>query len=92
MASICGITFLSTEPVQSTAMSGLVALMAFAMWSVTEILSFFVWPTTTPRSRPILVGSMSTAPTMVNPLRVAHCLTTAVPMGPSPMCSVRMPI
>ena len=47
-------------------------------------------PTTSPRSRPTLAGSMSMAPTILKPGRAATCLTMAAPIGPSPKCMTRM--
>ena len=47
-------------------------------------------PATSPRSLPILAGSMSTAPTILKPLRDATCRTTATPMGPRPKCRTRI--
>jgi hypothetical protein len=47
-------------------------------------------PATSPRSFPTLAGSISTAPTILNPLRTATCRTTAAPMGPRPKCTTRI--
>src|SRR5205814_3125677 len=47
-------------------------------------------PTTSPRSRPTFAGSMSMAPTILNPGRDATCFTMAAPIGPSPKCITRM--
>ena len=47
-------------------------------------------PTTSPRSRPILAGSTSTPPTILNPGRLDTCLRMAAPIGPRPKCITRM--
>ena len=84
IASICGSTFFSDELVHITTTSGFVALIAFFASSDTLTRSARPTPATSPRSLPTLAGSMSTAPTILNPLRSATCLTTAAPIGPSP--------
>ena len=63
-ASICGITLLSDELVHSTATSGLPLLIAPAASLVMRTFSFLSRPITSPRSRPILARSISTAPTI----------------------------
>src|SRR5262245_17548711 len=90
MASICGITLLIDELVHNTTMSGLAAFSAFFESPATMTPSRFLKPTTSPRSRPSLAGSMSIAPTILNPGRWAICLTIAAPIGPSPKCITRM--
>ena len=84
MVSICGITFLIDELVHSTTMCGFAAFNAVRASPDTLTLSRFGKPTTSPRSRPTLAGSMSIPPTILNPGRVATCLTMAAPIGPSP--------
>jgi hypothetical protein len=67
--SICGSTFFSDELVHSTATSGFDALIALRASSDTLTLSARPTPATSPRSRPTFAGSMSTAPTILKPLR-----------------------
>src|SRR5688500_1459568 len=88
--SICGSTRFSDEFVHNTATSGLLALIAFFASSMT--LTFSRRPTlqTSPRSLPVFAGSMSTAPTILKPLRLATWRTTAAPMGPRPKWITRM--
>ena len=69
MVSICGMTFFSDELVHSTTTSGFAALIAFFASSETLTFSWRPRPATSPRSRPTLAGSMSTAPTILKPLR-----------------------
>ena len=89
-ASNSGTTFLIEELVHSTATSGLTAFSVFVMSAVTGTRSFLPTPQTSPTSRPIFAGSMSTAPTSVKPFRAASCLTTPAPMGPRPMLTTLM--
>ena len=84
IASICGSTFFIDEFVHSTTTSGFAALIAFFASSETLTRRARPTPATWPRSLPTLAGSMSTAPTILNPLRSATCLTMAAPIGPSP--------
>src|SRR5688572_5657789 len=86
-SSNCGTTFFSDELVHSTATSGFVALIAFFKSPAIFTPSFRPTPVTSPRSRPIFAGSMSTAPTIFRPLRAATCRTTAAPIGPRPTCN-----
>ena len=88
--SNCGNTVFNDELVHSTATSGLVALIAFLASSMTGTLSRLLKPATSPRSRPAFAGSMSTAPTILNPFRAATCRTMPTPMGPRPKCNTRM--
>ena len=90
IVSICGTTFFIDELVQRTTTSGFVAFNAFAALSATFTPRRFDSPTTSPRSRPTFAGSMSMAPTILNPGRAAICLTIAAPIGPSPKCSTLM--
>ena len=52
--------------------------------SIRLTLSLRPTPATSPRSCPTFAGSMSTAPTILKPLRSATWRTTAAPMGPRP--------
>ena len=70
-ASNSGMTFFSDELVQSTATSGREARMVALMSLPTLTRSFRPTPQTSPRSLPTFAGSISTAPTMVRPLRLA---------------------
>src|SRR5262245_7241261 len=90
MVSICGTIFLIEELVHSTTTSGRAAFSAFAALSAIFTPSRFGRPTTSPRSRPTFAGSMSMAPTILNPGRAATCFTTAAPIGPSPKCITLM--
>ncbi len=84
-ASNSGTTFFSDELVHSTATCGRVALIVRVMSSPTFTFSRRPRPQTSPRSCPALLGSTSTAPTIVKPRRVATWRTTAAPMGPRPI-------
>ena len=90
IVSICGSTFLIDELVHSTTTSGFADFSAFAASPDTLTPSRLGRPTTSPRSRPTFAGSMSIAPTILNPGRDATCLTMAAPIGPSPKCITRM--
>ena len=65
-------TFASDELVQSTATSGLVALIAASTSSDHLDPQLASELGDSPRSRPTLAGSMSTAPTIFSPLRLGH--------------------
>src|SRR5262245_14112058 len=90
MVSIWGRIFASDELVQRTTTSGFEDLMAFCASLDTLMRSWRPRPATSPRSRPAFPGSISTAPTILNPLRAATCLTTPVPIGPRPKCRTLM--
>src|SRR5207302_8361115 len=90
IVSIWGITFLIDELVQRTTTSALVDLRALAASLDTLTSSRLFNPTTSPRSRPILAGSISTPPTILKPGRTATCLTMAAPIGPRPKWRTRM--
>jgi hypothetical protein len=87
-ASNSGTTRFRLELVQSTATSGLVARIVLAMSPAIFTRSLRPTPHTSPKSIPIFAGSMSTAPTILNPLRDETWRTTPAPIGPSPICSV----
>ena len=70
-ASSCGQTFFSAELVQRTATSGFVFRTAAAASAPTLTPVFRPRPTTSPRSRPALAGSMSTAQTTLKLFRAA---------------------
>ena len=70
---MAGITFASDDDVHSTATSGLDDFSARTASADTFTRSRRPSPTTSPRSRPALPGSMSTAPTIWKPLRDAIC-------------------
>src|SRR5262245_60225928 len=78
------------DDVHSTTTSGFAAFNAFAASPDTLTPSRFERPTTSPRSRPTLAGSISMPPTILNPGRCATCLTMAAPIGPSPKCITLM--
>src|SRR5215212_1134731 len=88
--SICGSTVLIEELVHRMTTSGFAALSALAASAETFAPSLLGRPTTSPRSRPTLAGSMSIAPTILKPGRAATCLTIAAPIGPSPKCMTLM--
>src|SRR6516165_10029368 len=90
IVSICGITSLREDAVQSMTTSGFADFNARAASPETLTPILFGRPTTSPRSRPILAGSMSMPPTILNPGRYAICLAMAAPIGPSPKCTTRM--
>src|SRR3954469_1714603 len=90
IVSICGSTALMDELVQRMTTSGLAAFSAFAASPDTFAPIRLDNPTTSPRSRPTFAGSMSMAPTILNPGREATCLTMAAPIGPSPKCMTLM--
>src|SRR6266481_4182242 len=71
-------------------MSGFADFSARAASPDTFTSSRFDRPTMSPRSRPTFAGSMSIAPTILNPGRDATCFTTAAPIGPSPKCITLM--
>src|SRR5688572_30577232 len=90
ISSNCGSTIFSDELVQTTATSGLVALIVRPVSSVTRTRSFRPASITSPRSRPTFCESTSTAPTILNPLRDAICRATSAPIGPNPTCITRI--
>src|SRR5216684_9141076 len=83
-------TFLISELVQCTTMSGLAAFSVFAAFSWTRRPRRLPRPTTSPRSRPTFAASMSIAPTILKPGLRATCLTMAAPIGPRPKCNTRI--
>src|SRR5712691_4334762 len=90
IVSICGSTFLIEELVHSTTTSGFADFSTLAASADTLAPRRLGIPTTSPRSRPTLAGSISMAPTILKPGRAATCLTMAAPIGPSPKCITRM--
>src|SRR5947207_9178016 len=90
IVAICGSTFFSDELVQRMTTSGFADFRAFTASPDTLTPSRFGSPTTSPRSRPTLAGSISIAPTILKPGRAATCLTIAAPIGPSPKCMTLM--
>src|SRR5713226_6562510 len=90
IVSIWGMTFLISELVQCTTMSGLAAFSAFAALSWTRSPRRLLRPTTSPRSRPTFAASISIAPTILKPGLPATCFTMAAPIGPRPKCNTRM--
>src|SRR5438309_28200 len=83
-------TFLISELVQSTTMSGLAAFSAFTALSWTRRPRRLPRPTTSPRSRPTFAASISIAPTILKPVLPATCFTMAAPIGPRPKCNTRI--
>ena len=89
IVSICGATPFSVELVHRRTTSGPVALSAARRSGSTLTRSFRSRPTISPRSRPALARSTSTAPTILSPRRAATCRTMPAPIGPSPTCKTR---
>src|ERR1700687_1025856 len=83
-------TFLISELVQWTTMSGLAAFSVFAALSWTRRPRRLPRPTTSPRSRPTFAASMSIAPTILKPGLPATCFTMEAPIGPMPKCNTRI--
>src|SRR3990172_3434986 len=88
--SNCGMTLLSEELVHSTATCGRALRRASAASAAIFTPSRLPRPRNSPRSLPAFAGSMSTAATILRPLRTATCLATAAPMGPNPMSITRI--
>src|ERR1700687_1555695 len=83
-------TFLISELVQCTTMSGFAAFSVLAALSWTRRPRRLPRPTTSPRSRPTFAASMSIPPTILKPGLPTICFTMAAPIGPRPKCNTRI--
>ena len=90
IVSICGITFLIDELVQSTTTSGLADFSAFVASSDTLTPSRFGQPDDIAEIAADLRRIDVDGAHDLESGRAATCLTMAAPIGPSPKCITRM--